>query len=369
MNHILIVSPIPSHPQFQGNSARIYRLTRMYQMLGYKVHFVYFGMEGLTPKQEREMRACWDFFHFVQPIGPAAEPSYETYFDIDDWYDQRVSALVEKLCMRYDFSVCLTNYVWFSKVLEVVPQKTQKIIDTHDVFGDRHLVARKAGLEPAWFYTTKELEAFALDRADIVIAIQDEEARYFESITNTPVEVMGYVVPQQQLLTRNPVDEEKIRIGYIGSANPFNVQSIIALQNELLINNEMFSKFEFYLAGTICNSISSVNKVFKIIGKVQELSDFYREIDVAINPMVGGTGLKIKSLEALSYGKPLIGTLDAMVGIEVFDDMQKYESLSDLARGLKLLDSERLAELITNSEKAFNTYNQRFIARFRELFN
>ncbi|MFT2091640.1 glycosyltransferase [Paraglaciecola sp. 2405UD69-4] len=369
MKHILIVSPIPSHPQYQGNSARIYRLTRMYQLLGYKVHFVYFGMEGLSDAQARTMKSCWDFFYFVQPIGPAALPSYETYFDIDDWYDQRVSDLVEKLCTRYDFSICLTNYVWFSKVLEVVPETTHKIIDTHDVFGDRHIVARNAGLEPAWFYTTKELEAYGLSRADLIIAIQDEEASYFESISNMPVEVMGYVVPKQNILLRQQSAAEKVRIGYIGSANPFNVQSIIALQDEILKNSELLSRFEFVLAGTVCKSFSDINKVFNIVGMVDELDDFYREIDVAINPMVGGTGLKIKSLEALSYAKPLIGTRDAMVGIEVFDDMQKFDSLTDLVSGLKMLDDKRLAQLSHHSENAFRTYNHRFIARFKELFS
>ena len=38
--HVLIVSPIPSHPQFQGNSARIFRLNRMFQLSGYQVHFI-----------------------------------------------------------------------------------------------------------------------------------------------------------------------------------------------------------------------------------------------------------------------------------------------------------------------------------------
>ena len=171
---VLIVSPIPSHPQFQGNSARIYRLNRMFQLCGYQVHFLYFGMEGLSENQQRDMENQWDYFHFVQPQGPAAEPSFGDYFDIDDWYDNRVSDYVDKLCETWSFDVCVVNYVWFSKVLDVLPEQTYKVIDTHDVFGDRHIVAKEAGLEPVWFYTTKELEAYALERADLVLAIQDE---------------------------------------------------------------------------------------------------------------------------------------------------------------------------------------------------
>lgn len=368
MKHIIVVSPIPSHPQFQGNSARIFRLTQMYQLAGYKVHFVYFGMEGLTHQQQVDMQNCWDFFYFIQPQGPAALPSFGGHFDIDDWYDNRVSNIVEGICSRYKIDICLTNYVWFSKVFDVVPRTVQKIIDTHDVFGDRHLIAKKAGLEPVWFYTTKELEAFGLSRANLIFAIQDEEKNYFESITDVPVEVMGYVVPRHNLLETNSADQQKIRIGYIGSGNPFNVQSLIELQKKIMMKPEVLEQFEFLVAGTICKNIAEQNQVFNLHGKVNELEDFYSEIDIAINPMVGGTGLKIKSLEALSFGKPLVGTVDAMVGIQVFDSMQKFNSLSELVSGLSSLDKARLYELSINSQEAFSTYNHRFIEKFKELF-
>ena len=369
MKHLLVVSPIPSHPQYQGNSARIYRLTRMYQLLGYRVHFIYFGMEGLSQEQASSMRQCWDHFYFVQPIGPAADPAYGDFFDIDDWYDQRVSDLIETLCRRYEFDICLTNYVWFSKALDAVPKETYKIIDTHDVFGDRHIVARKAGLEPLWFYTTKELEAFGLSRADLVIAIQDEEKSYFESITHVPVEVLGYVVPQQKLLERKKNTQDKIRIGYIGSGNPFNVQSMLAFQTELMKHPELLERFDFYLAGTICKNIQDHNEVYTICGTVDELEDFYSEIDIAVNPMNGGTGLKIKSLEAMSFGKPLIGTIDAMVGINTDNVLQQCESTSALVEQLCMFDGQAFKTLCLDSEHVFEGYNEQHIERFNALFS
>jgi glycosyltransferase involved in cell wall biosynthesis len=368
MKNILVVSPIPSHPQYQGNSARIFRLTKMFQLIGYKIHFVYFGMEGMTEQQRLAMTDCWDFFHYVQPIGPAASPSYGEYYDIDDWYDMRVSGLVETLCQRWDFDICLTNYVWFSKALDAVPKKTFKIIDTHDVFGDRHIVARKAGLEPLWFFTTKEFEAFGLSRADLVIAIQDEEKSYFESITHVPVEVLGYVVPQQKLLERKKNTHDKIRIGYIGSGNPFNVQSMLAFQTELMRHPELFARFDFYLAGTICKNIVEHNDIYTICGTVDELEDFYSEIDIAVNPMIGGTGLKIKSLEALSFAKPLIGTVDAMVGINTENVLQQCESISALVEELHVFDDSAFKKLCLDSTQVFERYNDQHIERFNALF-
>ena len=365
--HVLIVSPIPSHPQFQGNSARIYRLNQMFRQCGYKVHFVYFGMEGLAPEQQAAMEQDWDYFHYVQPEGPAAEPSYGEYFDIDDWYDQRVSILVEQLCTRWKFDVCLVNYVWFSKVLEAVPDDVYKVIDTHDVFGDRHIVAKEAGLEPVWFYTTKELESYALSRADLVIAIQDEEEAYFKEITSTPVVTIGFVTPALPL--QQSLQSGKIRIGYIGSGNPFNVESVERLQRQVMNHPELLSQFEFVLAGTICKSFKEQNEIFNVFGMVDDLSDFYRNVDIVVNPMVGGTGLKIKSLEALAFGKPLIVTQDAMVGIDSQDAFQDFASVDDLVSALSLLSGERLELLDRHSADTFSAYNQLHIAAFKSVFN
>ncbi|MFD3282697.1 glycosyltransferase [Alteromonas macleodii] len=363
---VLIVSPIPSHPQFQGNSARIYRLNRMFQLCGYQVHFLYFGMEGLSENQQRDMENQWDYFHFVQPQGPAAEPSFGDYFDIDDWYDNRVSDYVDKLCETWSFDVCVVNYVWFSKVLDVLPEQTYKVIDTHDVFGDRHIVAKEAGLEPVWFYTTKELEAYALERADLVLAIQDEEKNYFESITETPVAVMGYCVPFQPLVNQS---REKIVIGYIGSGNPFNVESLRVFQDAVMANPALMQQFSFLLGGTVCKVFSPMNEIFDVVGLVDDLDEFYRLIDIAINPMVGGTGLKIKSLEALSYGKALLATEDAMVGINGIDSFHNFASVPDMVEALRELTPERTAELHRNSIATFRTYNERFISEFKSLFS
>ena len=365
--HALIVSPIPSHPQYQGNSARIYRLNQMFQQCGYKVHFVYFGMEGLSSEQQTAMTLDWDYFHYVQPEGPAALPSFGEYFDIDDWYDQRVSVEVEKLCAQWKFDVCLVNYVWFSKVLEVVPDDVFKVIDTHDVFGDRHIKARDAGLEPMWFYTTKELEAYAFERADLVIAIQNEEEAYFKSITNKPVEVIGYVTPFQPLLPRTQSDD-KLKIGYIGSGNPFNVISVSTLQEEVLKFDKVLERFEFLLAGTICKSFNAQNEVFSVMGMVDDLDSFYRQVDIVINPMIGGTGLKIKSLEALSFGKPLIATKDAMVGINSNDPLQQSSTVEVMIKELVNLDAERYEKLAEHSKVVFEDYNFHHMGQFKKIF-
>jgi glycosyltransferase involved in cell wall biosynthesis len=49
---------------------------------------------------------------------------------------------------------------------------------------------------------------------------------------------------------------------------------------------------------------------------VADLDDEYRKAAVVINPVQAGTGLKIKSVEALCRGKAFVGTPNSVDGIE-----------------------------------------------------
>jgi glycosyltransferase involved in cell wall biosynthesis len=55
----------------------------------------------------------------------------------------------------------------------------------------------------------------------------------------------------------------------------------------------------------------------KVIGKVENLDDAYRESQIVLSPMFIGDGMRVKNLEALCYGKLLISTSRAMAGCQL----------------------------------------------------
>lgn len=79
-------------------------------------------------------------------------------------------------------------------------------------------------------------------------------------------------------------------------------------------------KFEFSIVGIICSVLKLKVFNFNLVGLVDELDDFYWVIDVVVNFMIGGIGLKIKLLEVFFYGKFLIVIKDVMVGISIISD-------------------------------------------------
>ena len=50
------------------------------------------------------------------------------------------------------------------------------------------------------------------------------------------------------------------------------------------------------------------------MGPVDDLSEYYLKADIVITPIFDGGGMKVKTLEAVSYAKCLIGTTESLHG-------------------------------------------------------
>jgi hypothetical protein len=325
---VLICSPIPSHPATQGNAARIQAVAEQLRARGIVPDFFYYGMEGLAPDQTEAMQRFWNRFIFMKSL-PLPQSSLARTWGLDDWCADALCEQVRLLCERHPYDAVIVNYVWMSKLLERLPVPL-KILDTHDLFGDRHRVAEQAGMEPRWFFTTPGEEDRGFARADVVIGIQaNETAAIRRRFSGTAITVGHPAEPH--FLMRRPPGEPFFSFGYLGSGNPFNLASIAALDKALCASEPM----DWVLAGSICRQrLALGSKPFRM-GMVDRLEDFYDNVGCVINPMIGGTGLKIKTIEALSYGRPIIGSVDAFEGIASDHPFHRLGDIAEFADAMR----------------------------------
>lgn len=310
----LIISPIRSWPLDQGNRARIASIGTMLKERGYTVHFLLSELEGsASPAELAVMKQQWDLVHCL-PYHHQRQQAYADAWGGDDWYDPALDAEVRALAAVWDYDLCLVNYAWYSAALDALPPETVRLIDTHDAFGDRHLRLYAAGTTPVWYFTRAADEGRCLERADTVLSIQEEEQGWFEALTLKPVTTVGHVTPLQFLPPRETAGG-KLRAGYMASGNPSNQQSIQALIRHWAADPYLARHVELHLAGPICNTLRSVPPFVTLHGFVEDAQEFYASNDFSVNPNIGGSGLKIKSVEALSYGQPLFATVEGMLGI------------------------------------------------------
>ena len=69
------------------------------------------------------------------------------------------------------------------------------------------------------------------------------------------------------------------------------------------------------VVGAIGRSVPSGLAGVEVAGYVPDLADEYAAARVVINPAVAGTGLKIKTLEALAYLRPLVAWPNGVDGL------------------------------------------------------
>lgn len=369
--NVLVFSPTPTHPALQGNRQRVSDMCRAMQSVGAKVTLLYYATEPVSAKDALEMTRTWDTLEVIFPHTLEHRHSLVRHPAIDDWFDEEISTAISRLVSTKRFDVCVVNYVWYSKLLEVLPPNVVRLIDAHDVFGGRAEKFSEIGLDPAWFHTSVGQEGTGLDRADFVLAIQDQEARLLADRTSAQVVSVGWLSPDDFMPLREKHAGEPLLVGYLGSANPFNVASMLGFASAANSRSDALGKIEFRVAGPICDALRPMPHPFRLCGIVDSVPDFYRKIDVAINPMLGGTGLKIKSLEAMRYGKPLAATADAMTGISTRHSGHALSSPDAVLDRLQELATHNslLAAEASVSREVYRRYQEEQLSAFRHLWS
>jgi glycosyltransferase involved in cell wall biosynthesis len=223
-----------------------------------------------------------------------------------------------------------------------------KIVDTHGVF------SRRSPAEP--FYCSHEEERSFLLNADVVLAIQDDEANCFRSL-----------VPERKVVTVG-VDYEVVPHGHdggisgntvmvVGTNYPANVSGLKAFcEHAWPIVLKENPRAELLVSGNIKEAISGDIPQVKVLGWVDDLQALYRQTAVVINPTMTGVGLKIKTVEALCNGKALVATPNAVEGL-VFEDgapCMVRGNWPEFAAGIvSLLESDEHRRLLQESAIRF----------------
>lgn len=220
----------------------------------------------------------------------------------------------------------------------------------------------KLNLAPEFFYTRPEQEKIALDRADLILAIKEEEACFFKSLTSRQIMTLGHFEQNISFRKRNNKGiQDNLKLGFIGSGNSINVQNLESFLDVFTSQPEPLP-IDIYIAGGVCHKIdfSIYPMAVKSIGYVKDVKDFYQKIDVAIIPFLESTGLKIKAVEALSYGLPILCTKNASDGLPVTYDLHQLINHQNLLEALRALLQQpaMLWQLQHESQQLFQRIHQ-----------
>jgi len=223
--------------------------------------------------------------------------------------------------------VVIVNYLWLVDYLSLNPAGSVllKTILTYDIFHRRHESLKQIDLPDEW-PMTKEQELAIWSKADVLLAIQSDEAQ-----------VMQELVPDSKVLlcrlTARPRWNADFEVTpntclFVGSRAYPNVDALRWFLETIwpkVLN--LSANTQLHVAGSVYKSFGDYQRMPGVTwhGVLPDLTQIYQESAIVICPLRCGSGLKIKVIEAFSYGKAVIGTTPCAQGL---DDARACGALS-----------------------------------------
>ena len=307
---VLLASPCPTHPPIEGNARRVLRLIEALQTLGCEVHVLYLPSPAFPRPDVLAMRRAWGArFHTVDDEGgPRAD--YRRKIGLDQLYDASWSVKAQALQDRYGFDVAIAEYLFLSRLLSDMPAAVHKVVDTHDVFTERNARMAAAGLREPWLETTAEDETAGLNRADVVLAIQEDEAQQLRRLTDVRVVTVGHIV--ETVARPSPDPQGPPSVLMLGGPHSLNAQGLVWFVAEVWpLVTGVIPDAKLHVGGRLGERLPRevANMAnLEVLGVLPDVVDAYARAHVVINPALAGTGLPIKAIEALAHGKAMVMT-------------------------------------------------------------
>ena len=226
---------------------------------------------------------------------------------------------------RYELIVC--NYIYCLRVVKELKEmmgRTKSLVITIDAISRLDEQAYKHGIDTSYRACGRETERECLDYADYVVAISNSERDYFRSIGVSREillsEYNAYDTLKDISIPKENFDRKEII--FAASGNPLNKKGIAEFLTRCWPSVvSRVPEAKLIVLGGASQAVPSDYKNVIIKGMVSrdELIRQMAGAALSINPVYMGTGLKIKTVEAISIGLP---TVSFHAGIDGLEDLK-----------------------------------------------
>ena len=398
--NILYFSPVPFEPVRHGNMRRIEQCVKRLMELNHKVYFVYLQSGLGLDVDIIKMESLVTHLDIIESLELEKKKDSKGYDTFDNYYEEGLGEKIKELCEKYNIDAIICTYVWHSKILEFLPDNILKIIDTHDKMTDRHLGLNANKIKNEAFSCTEDDEASYLERADIIWGIREEETLFFNKITHSNKAVTVTHFEPEKFLHKKYSKLNKI--GILASNNQINyimICNFIEKFNKIIKNSPI--DIQIIITGQVISMIFPPSKPFRklanmyykfidrkdkmkgqyadifkktyinVTGPVDNIEDFYKNVDLVLIPIMYGTGINIKMVEAMAYGVPVLSTECGIKGMESTSEYHHCKDLDAMINKIYELynNPTKLQELAENSENYYTAFLAKATENFDKTFN
>ena len=271
-----------------------------------------------------------------------SEKSYHVERFISEDFNKKLVEILKK--DKYD--IVQLEMIYMAPYIETIRANSDAfiVLRAHNV---EHLIwdriAKKTKFAPKRWYinhlvrTLRNYELNAINKVDGIAAITYRDAAFFRGETSKPVIDIPYGVDPNDFIPHYEIKKEP-SLYHIGSMNWMpNEEGIRWFLNNVW--DKLLMKTpdaKLYLAGRHMPQwlLKTKKKNVNVIGEVADAKEFISNHDIAVVPLLSGSGIRIKIIESMAMGKTVITTRVGAEGIQY----SEFENIIIADTPAKLVD-------------------------------
>lgn len=164
---------------------------------------------------------------------------------------------------------------------------------------------------------------------------------------------------------------EKVELLFVGSFFKPNVEGLLWFINEVMTQLDK-NKYILRIVGKNLETLKETITVdnIDVIGTVDDLSQYYYEADAVVIPIFYGDGMKVKTAEAMMFGKNIIATDEALEGYTTCEGIYRVNTVMEFIHAIEniKLETSMLNNEVRNNFLLYYETNK-LSSKFKSMIN
>lgn len=399
MRILLITNTLP-YPPISGFPLRVYSILRRIAR-NHEVWLV--SLVTGTPDSENisHLRTlCQDVLITTTPIYGGFDKPKEwlSYLlagippDLRFYHSDGIEVAIRDLTSRIGFDIIQIEDSYMARYIEALPDdiNSKTVLTFHDIVFENYDRIYKLESKPTrklrrWLHTRmmRSWEPRYAERFDLCITMSERDRSL---LLNANPRLRVEVVPNgvdTHTLQLLPYDDLSPSLIFVGNMSYLpNIDAMLYFYEEILpYIKRVMPNIEVWVVGI--NPAAILEKLkghnVHVTGRVDDVRPFYKRSSVCVIPLRAGGGTRLKILESMALGRPVVSTTIGCEGLDVEDGKHLFiaDAADEFAEKVLLLltDMEKRQQIINNARRLVEThYNwdglaNQYIAALIHLIN
>ncbi len=395
---LLLLSNKAPYPPNDGSSIAIYNMAQGLVEAGVEVHLITINtLKHFKPDEEvpTDFKKNTHYKSVKVDTSITIGGTIKNLVSSDSFFVSRFfsvdfkNQLIE-LLKKTAFDVIKLEGLFIGIYIDVIRPYTKAkiVLRTHNVehfIWERHIGNEKNYFKKKYLQLqTKRLKKFelaTLQKVDGIVSISESDTEFFKTLKlSTPLVTSITGVNVREYNMPNLLDENSL----------FIFSSMDWLPNQEAVNwflekcwsevKKELPEMRLVIAGRNMPQqyFSLKDERITVLNNVKSASEIYQQYHIMLVPLLSGSGLRIKLIEGLSYGKAIVSTSIGAQGIAL--ETNKNIVLADIATDfvkaiIHLAEDKSLAKQLQTNAKVFAnehfdnvTISQRLVLTYKTWF-